>query len=367
MKFLSWALLFFSTLAQADVSSFSSLIDSQGNYLTTQSSGSQRPLDIGIVVGGSSIDPRDRNWNTNSLVDSMACSQSGSWTMTANQGTSPWVSNITQFGSSNVVTGTGNSGSGIPRVTVSNDSSITNITGTVSLPTGAATSANQSLLITNTSSVVTNTNSVATRLTDGSQKTQLVNASGAVATFTTIPSPSTVIAQDVNFWLRAANYYCARVPIRQTATSAALTTVWAMRHGTSATKDIYIEHYDLSVGFDAANPLTAQSVFYSLHRFDTATPSGGTSFNENKMDTDSSASQVGDIRYLDTGLTTTGVSFNAAYATLGVPAVRGSVRAYQKDNLALRLKAGEGLAIRVAEVAALIGQIITGEVCWSER
>jgi hypothetical protein len=47
-----------------------------------------------------------------------------SGTVTANQGTSPWVTNVTQFGSSNVVTGTGASGSGIPRVTVSNDSNI---------------------------------------------------------------------------------------------------------------------------------------------------------------------------------------------------------------------------------------------------
>lgn len=45
-------------------------------------------------------------------------------TVTANQGTSPWVSNISQFGGSNVVTGTGASGAGIPRVTVSNDSNV---------------------------------------------------------------------------------------------------------------------------------------------------------------------------------------------------------------------------------------------------
>lgn len=40
------------------------------------------------------------------------------------QGTSPWVNNISQFGGSNVVTGTGTSGAGIPRVTISNDSNI---------------------------------------------------------------------------------------------------------------------------------------------------------------------------------------------------------------------------------------------------
>lgn len=64
-------------------------------------------------------------------------------TVAVTQSTSPWVDNISQFGGSNVVTGVGNSGSGIPRVTISSDSNLTNISGTISLPTGAATSANQ--------------------------------------------------------------------------------------------------------------------------------------------------------------------------------------------------------------------------------
>lgn len=46
------------------------------------------------------------------------------------QSTSPWVDNIAQFGGSNVVTGPGTSGAGIPRVTVSSDSSITANAGT---------------------------------------------------------------------------------------------------------------------------------------------------------------------------------------------------------------------------------------------
>jgi hypothetical protein len=45
--------------------------------------------------------------------------------------TSPWVNNVSQFGGSNVTTGTGASGSGIPRVTVANDSThpVTQSTG----------------------------------------------------------------------------------------------------------------------------------------------------------------------------------------------------------------------------------------------
>jgi hypothetical protein len=52
--------------------------------------------------------------------------QSGTWTVqpgnTAN--TTAWLMNVGQFGGNNVVTGTGASGSGIPRVTISNDSSL---------------------------------------------------------------------------------------------------------------------------------------------------------------------------------------------------------------------------------------------------
>jgi hypothetical protein len=50
-----------------------------------------------------------------------------SGTVTVNQGTAnatPWNENVAQFGGSAVVTGTGASGAGIPRVTVSNDSNI---------------------------------------------------------------------------------------------------------------------------------------------------------------------------------------------------------------------------------------------------
>jgi hypothetical protein len=48
-----------------------------------------------------------------------------SGTVTANQGTAnatPWNENVAQFGGTNVSTGTGASGTGIPRVTVANDS-----------------------------------------------------------------------------------------------------------------------------------------------------------------------------------------------------------------------------------------------------
>lgn len=114
-------------------------------------------------------------------VDGSAVTQPVSGTVAVTQSTSPWVNNITQFGSNPVITGAGASGVGIPRVTVSNDSNIlatqsgtwniNNISGTISLPTGAATAAG---------------------LTDGTQKTQIVDGSGNV-----IASTSNALNVDV--------------------------------------------------------------------------------------------------------------------------------------------------------------------------
>jgi hypothetical protein len=72
--------------------------------------------------GGGYVDVKVNPSGTLTVDASGSSSLTG--TFTANQGTSPWVTNITQFGSNNVVTGTGAGGVGIPRVTVSNDSNM---------------------------------------------------------------------------------------------------------------------------------------------------------------------------------------------------------------------------------------------------
>jgi len=75
------------------------------------------------------------------IVDSGSITVSG--TVTANQGTAnatPWNENVAQFGGNVVVTGTGVSGLGIPRVTVSSDSfpAIQAVSGTVTSNQGTA-------------------------------------------------------------------------------------------------------------------------------------------------------------------------------------------------------------------------------------
>jgi hypothetical protein len=91
-------------------------------------------------------------------VDGSGVTQPVSGTVAATQGTSPWVvsgtvtttppanasTNITQFGGNPIVTGTGASGVGIPRVTVANDSAVI-VSGTVTTtpPANASTNVTQ--------------------------------------------------------------------------------------------------------------------------------------------------------------------------------------------------------------------------------
>jgi hypothetical protein len=77
-------------------------------------------LSVAYVPGGSTATAIILEY-----VFSVPATQPISGTITANQGTSPWVTNVSQFGGNNVVTGTGTSGAGVPRVTVSSDSSFT--------------------------------------------------------------------------------------------------------------------------------------------------------------------------------------------------------------------------------------------------
>lgn len=92
--------------------------DGAGNAVTSQASSSQRALDVGIAVSGAQVDPRQVRALTS--ADVVTALQSGTW-------------------------------------------NIVNVSGTVSLPTGASTSAKQDTIITdlgtiNTSIGTTNTN-----------------------------------------------------------------------------------------------------------------------------------------------------------------------------------------------------------------
>lgn len=90
------------------------------------------PASGGAVAGGTATNPIriDPTGTTTQPVSGTVTANAGtgtftvSGTVTANQGGAPWAENITQFGGVALSTGTGASGTGIPRVTVANDSNI---------------------------------------------------------------------------------------------------------------------------------------------------------------------------------------------------------------------------------------------------
>lgn len=82
------------------------------------------------------------------------------------QSSTPWLDDITRFGGTNLSTGTGNGGAGIPRVTVSQDSKVnlwdgTN-TATVKAANVGATNTDTSIVMTQSPSLYRNINTAAT-------------------------------------------------------------------------------------------------------------------------------------------------------------------------------------------------------------
>jgi hypothetical protein len=164
----------------------------------------------------------------------------------------------------------------------------------------------------------------------------------------------------------ASTYYSAPVNVRQTAATAANATIWAMRNSATSTITVFIEKIELLLAFDSGTPITRSTQKYDLIRFSTATPTGGTAITVAQMYSGDTGTQVTDARFLDTGLTTTSMVFNAPFATIGCPATDATTTKYQRDTIALMLGVGEGFCIRLNN-AAVVGQSITGEIVWSER
>ena len=113
-------------------------------------------VDVAVAAGAAGTINAHLRSISRDLVGGIVLQPSGNVIGTVNQGGSNWSTNVTQFGGAAVVTGTGISGAGVPRVTVSSDTvfsvnqggtwNIGNITGTVPLPTGASTAAKQPAL-----------------------------------------------------------------------------------------------------------------------------------------------------------------------------------------------------------------------------
>lgn len=164
----------------------------------------------------------------------------------------------------------------------------------------------------------------------------------------------------------AVNYFSTPVQIRQTAATAANATVFSMRNAAAATKTVFVERIYLQTSFDAGTPIGRSLQRYTIGRFSTATPTAGTAQTPAAMDSSNSATQVTDVRFVDTGLTTTSVVFDNPIAIIGCPATDATTSTFIREGIPIKLAPGEGLCIRLT-VTAVIGQDLLGEIVWSER
>lgn len=169
----------------------------------------------------------------------------------------------------------------------------------------------------------------------------------------------------------ATGSYVADINVRQTAASAIGTTIWTMRNTGALTA--LIRQISLIMAFDGT-AAAATTLRYDIARFSGATPTGGTAVTPVKKRNSYGASSVTDLRFLDTGLTTTGITFESAFHTIALPVsvTSGNAQLHLPFTLPgeryspFELATGEGLAIRL-NVAAVIGLSLTGSVHWDDK
>lgn len=246
-----------------------------------------------------------------------------------------------------------NAGTGTNAVQVFN-----NLPGSLQVTANAGTNLNTSAL------------ALSANQTNGSQKTMQVDGSGNIATFDTVTGTgSTKISQNTSETTSGKTRYFTSFQTQQTAATAANATVWAMRNAAASTRSVFLESISCRMGFNAANPVIRTEEGYVFQRFSGATPTGGTAMTAGLGDTTDAASQVTDIRFLDTGLTTAGVTFVANnLATMMCDTTQGI--SCQQPILVppagIKLAPGEGLAMRL-DSAAVAGMSIGCNIAWREQ
>lgn len=163
--------------------------------------------------------------------------------------------------------------------------------------------------------------------------------------------------------------YSVPITIRQTSAIGTVVTVWAMRVDPASTKNIKITALDVSMMFDGTAAAVTTPI-YGFFRFSTATPTGGTASTVISHVTGGVASNVFDVRFLDTGLTTTGIVSQAAFNVIGVPiSVTGGISAHPmpfSEGNEFMLRPGEGLLIANGS-PTVIGVSLRGRVTWYEE
>lgn len=164
------------------VSSDSSINAVQSGTWTVQpgNTANTTPWLVNLAAGSAVIGHVITDTGSTTAVTALPSIPTGANTIGAvTQASGPWTQNITQFGGTNISTGTGAGGTGIPRVTVSNDSAIINNGfATTSAPTYTTSTYNPlSLDTAGNLRVVTASSSTQTLAPTGSSTAALSHAS----------------------------------------------------------------------------------------------------------------------------------------------------------------------------------------------
>lgn len=162
--------------------------------------------------------------------------------------------------------------------------------------------------------------------------------------------------------------YFLPINVRQTTAAVAASTVWTLYNPSGSGKTVYLRALRLLISFDGT-AAAATTPRYSLSRFSGAAPTGGAALTIIKKRTADPSSVVSDARILDTGLTTTGITFETALAQVGLPiSVTGGFTqfAIERTYPFLELEPGEGFAIRTV-TAMVIGMVLNGDIEWDEN
>jgi hypothetical protein len=161
-------------------------------------------------------------------------------------------------------------------------------------------------------------------------------------------------------------YYSVPIFIIQSETTSIGSTVFSIRNPVGYPMSIVIEKINVQTFFNSAQPLVLTNPAYEFVRFSGATPSGGNVITPIKATTVSQASNAL-TRYADTGLDVSGCVFETPFSYVPCLTTIGATAQYIRDRQVIKLGAGEGLALRISNANAIVGQGICGEIIWSLR
>ncbi len=164
------------------------------------------------------------------------------------------------------------------------------------------------------------------------------------------------------------------VKVRQSATTGAGVVVWGL-YNSSSTKIVHIRRMLLEAYFDGTGAVTVME--YEIGKMTGITTfSGGTVVTPSHKITSQSGAQVSSARVLDTGVTTTGGTFqgqcmviaaprNTLSATAYSPVVVFPIQMNNNDGVVMQLVQNEALVIRQL-TTSVVGDRIQGFVDFSE-